>query len=105
MPIVLNRFFKFATIFILLITCTSCEIKESYTNKMWLKELALGAMIGDYKQETAYFKNVSENDETYVYIGEGASMSERCRLLHWIGKDTIVVQYENDTLKICTRRN
>ena len=68
MPIVLNRFFKFATIFILLITCTSCEIKESYTNKMWLKELALGAMIGDYNQETAYFKNVSENDETYVYI-------------------------------------
>lgn len=66
-------------------------------------------------QRSRYVGELSSDDDklilaleingAYVYIGEGASTSERCRLLHWIGKDTIVVQYENDTLKICTRRN
>lgn len=64
-----------------------------------------GRYVGEISSDDDRLILALEIDGTYVYIGEGASTSERCRLLHWIGKDTVVVQYENDTLKICTRRN
>ena len=64
-----------------------------------------GRYVGEISSDDDRLILALEIDGTYVYIGEGASTSELCRLLHWIGKDTIVVQYENDTLKICTRRN
>jgi hypothetical protein len=64
-----------------------------------------GRYVGEISGDDDRLILALEIDGTYVYIGEWASTSERCCLLHWIGKDTIVVQYENDTLKICTRRN
>lgn len=68
MPIVLNRFLKFATIILLLITCTSCKVDETYTNIMWLKDISLQAGIGDYTKGITYYEDISKENEYYPYV-------------------------------------